>query len=118
MRTLFCAFIICAFVTTAALAADKKPAAKDKDKAEATEHAVSMKNVKYAPATLDIKVGDTVIWTNDDDHDHTVISADGSFKSEKIGRGETFKHTFDKKGKFKYSCSYHPRMKGTITVKE
>src|SRR5947207_10829152 len=112
MRSLFCACIVCALIACGSFAADKDK----KDSKESKEHSVSMKSVKYSPANLEIKVGDTVVWTNDDDHDHTVVADDGSFKSEKIGHGETFKHTFDKKGKFKYSCSYHPRMKGTITV--
>ncbi len=106
MRILSIAIVISALLASAALAA------------EPAEHEIAMKNVKYSPANLEIKVGDTVIWTNEDDHDHTVVADDDSFESEKIGRGETFKHTFKKKGKFKYSCSYHPRMKGTITVKE
>jgi plastocyanin len=33
-----------------------------------------------------------------------------------LSRGESFKHTFKKKGKFKFHCKYHPRERGEITV--
>ncbi|MDB5293491.1 MAG: hypothetical protein JWL69_4732 [Phycisphaerales bacterium] len=77
---------------------------------------VSIANLAYSPATLKIHVGDTVIWTNNDDRDHTVIATDGSFKSPNIKAGKTYEFTFSKAGKFSYGCSYHPRMKGTIVV--
>ena len=73
--------------------------------------------MKFDPPTVEIAPGDSVIWTNKDDRDHTVSAADGSFKSESLQHGETFKHVFKKPGKFSYSCSLHPRMKGTVIVK-
>ena len=79
-------------------------------------YAVEIKDLKYVPTKLTIKAGDTVVWTNKDDNDHTVIASDDSFKSDKLGNGESYKFTFSKTGTFKYGCSYHPRMKGTITV--
>ena len=105
-------------ILTLLLAAGVAPmaATRGQPAGKSAKVAVAMKDMKFSPDSVTIKVGDTVVWTNDDDHDHTVVADDGSFKSEKIGHGETFKHTFDKKGKFKYSCSYHPRMKGVIVV--
>ena len=79
---------------------------------------VSINEMKFHPASIEIKVGDTVRWTNDDERDHTVAAADGSFKSGNLRGGDTFEHTFKKAGKFNYTCSYHPRMKGTVNVKE
>jgi plastocyanin len=91
-------------------------AAKAKDD-DATKNAVTIKDLKFNPAKLTIKPGETVVWTNKDDKDHTVVSDEkDAFKSDNLSSGDTFKHTFDKKGKFGYSCSYHPRMKGVITV--
>ena len=77
---------------------------------------VSIANKKYDPATINIKVGDTVTWTNNDDHDHTVVADDGSFKSDKLGNGDIFQHQFKKAGTYSYSCAYHPRMKGKVIV--
>ena len=79
---------------------------------------IEIKDKKYSPAKLTIKGGQTVIWTNRDDSDHTIVADDGSFgtKDNDLARGESYKFTFTKKGKFKYHCKYHPREKGEITV--
>ena len=79
---------------------------------------VSIDEMKFSPASLDIKPGDTVRWSNDDERDHTVTASDGSFKSGNLRSGDTFEYTFKKSGKFSYTCSYHPRMKGTVNVKD
>jgi plastocyanin len=81
-------------------------------------HKVTIKNLKYDPPKLTIKPGETVIWTNKDNNDHTVTADEqDAFKgSDNLGAGDTFQYTFDKKGKFAYHCKYHPRMKGSITV--
>lgn len=97
-----------------ALAADKPTTRKS----PAKSHTVRMKDKKYAPDSLTIKVGETVVWQNDDDHDHTVIANDKSFRSGNISPEDSFEYKFAKAGTFKYSCKYHPRMKGTITVEK
>ena len=79
---------------------------------------VTMKDIKFNPSTVDVKVGDTVTWTNDDSVGHDV-TGDG-FKSGSaggIGGGTTFKHKFDKAGTFKYQCTVHPGMTGEVVVK-
>ncbi len=77
---------------------------------------VSIKNLRYDPDTITIHVGDMVIWSNDDDRDHTVEAEDGSFSSGNLSAGKTFSHTFAKAGKYPYGCTYHPRMKGVVVV--
>jgi plastocyanin len=92
---------------------------QDKD-AKSPKNLVTIKDRKYVPATLTIKAGETVTWVNKDDHDHTVDATgdddENRFASGNLTNGDTFKHKFPKAGKFKYTCSYHPRMKGTIVV--
>lgn len=82
----------------------------------AKEHEVDIADLKYKPAKVKIKKGDTVVWVNSDDRDHTVIAEDESFDSGKIGVGEKFEHKFEEAGKFEYGCKYHPRMKGVVEV--
>jgi len=80
---------------------------------------IEIKDKKYSLAKLTIKAGQTVIWTNRDDGDHQVtITLDGKLvkASEDLSHDESFKFTFDKPGKYKYQCKYHPREKGEITV--
>jgi plastocyanin len=80
---------------------------------------IEIKDKKYAPAKLTIKAGQTVAWINRDDSDHQVtITLDGKSvgSSGDLARGESFKFTFDKPGKYRFGCKYHPREKGEITV--
>ena len=79
---------------------------------------VSMKDIKFNPGTVNVKVGDTVTWTNDDSVGHDV-TGDG-FKSGDAGgiaQGQTFEHKFGKAGTFKYRCTVHPGMTGEVDVK-
>ena len=48
---------------------------------------------------------------------HTVVGIDGSFRSPALDQNDTFKFTFAKPGVYKYLCTIHPKMMGTITVK-
>ena len=76
---------------------------------------VAMKNMKFSPATIEIKKGDTVEWKNDDITPHTATSA--TFDSGSIASDAAWQHTFKEAGNFPYTCTFHPVMKGTIIVK-
>jgi len=78
--------------------------------------AVSIDNFAFAPATLSIRAGGTVTWTNRDEEPHTVAATDGSFHSPGMGRGATYSHAFPTAGTFDYVCSIHPMMHGTVVV--
>ncbi|OBG29969.1 cupredoxin family copper-binding protein [Mycobacterium sp. E3198] len=77
---------------------------------------VSIDNFAFAPATLTVKAGTTVMWTNRDEEPHTVAASDGSFHSPGMGTGATYSHTFPTAGTFDYVCSIHPMMHGTVVV--
>jgi plastocyanin len=77
---------------------------------------VVMKNTAFDPATVTIKAGDSVTWTNQDPMNHTVIADNGEFKSSDLGQGATFTFKFDKAGTYPYHCSIHPSMTGTVVV--
>ena len=79
-------------------------------------HKVTIKGMKFTPASLTIKAADTVTWENADDRDHTVDAADNSFNSGNIGPNAAFSFTFNKAGKFPYNCGLHPRMRGQVVV--
>lgn len=81
-----------------------------------TTHSVSIDNMKFDPSDLQVNVGDSVEWTNNDDRDHNVTAKDGTFKSSNLNSGATYKYTFKTAGKFAYACSLHPRMKASVTV--
>jgi plastocyanin len=71
----------------------------------------------YNPNPIEIKVGDTVTWINNDSSPHTVTSSnDSTFDSDIMRRGETFSFTFDNVGEYPYFCTLHPSMVGTVIV--
>ena len=78
---------------------------------------VTMKNFDFTPMAMTVATGDTVTWTNADGEPHTVVSVDGLFRSAALDQNDSFKFTFTKTGTFKYVCSIHPKMVGTVTVK-
>jgi plastocyanin len=78
---------------------------------------VVVDNFSFAPATATVPVGTTVTWTNRDDVPHNVVNPEQKFKSRVLDTDETFSHTFDVAGTFKYYCSIHPRMTGQVVVR-
>jgi plastocyanin len=84
--------------------------------APATGDAVSIENFAFVPATLTVRIGSTVTWTNHDEEPHTVAASDGSFHSPGMDAQGTYTHTFATAGKFDYVCSIHPYMHATVMV--
>jgi plastocyanin len=71
----------------------------------------------FAPATVTIKVGDSVNWVNNDSIAHTSTATSGAaFNSGIINPGGSFRATFTTAGSFPYHCTIHPGMVGTVTV--
>ena len=82
-------------------------------------NAVAIDNFAFGPAAITVAAGTKVTWTNRDDEPHTVVSADAprAFKSGALDTGDSFSFTFDKPGTYRYFCSIHPHMTGTVVVK-
>lgn len=86
--------------------------------APAGEAAVTIDNFTFAPAELTIAVGTRVTWTNRDDIPHTVTDAaePRAYKSAPLDTGDSFAHVFAAPGTYRYFCSLHPHMQGTVVV--
>ena len=78
---------------------------------------VMAKDFMFAPTALTVAAGSTVTWTNRDDEPHSVVSESGLFRSGALDTNESFSFRFDKPGTYRYTCSIHPRMVGTIVVR-
>jgi plastocyanin len=83
---------------------------------------VTMKNIQFKPASVTVKKGGTVTWTNDDSANHDVTKTGGpgpkfSSGTGNLKKGDTYKQTLNTPGQVKYVCTIHPGMEGTITVK-
>jgi len=76
----------------------------------------------WFPATVNIDIGDTVTWSNDDTAAHTVTGGNaadgpsGAFDSSLFLAGAVFSQTFDEAGTFEYFCMVHPWMVGNVIV--
>lgn len=76
----------------------------------------------YLPLNLEIPVGTTVTWVNDDSVPHNIQSQDDYgkvidiFNSPPLNTGDKFSHTFEEGGIYKYHCSWHPWRVGLVTV--
>jgi plastocyanin len=81
---------------------------------QATVSNISIQNFAFNPATLTVKPGTTVIWTNNDTAPHQIKSE--AFNSASMSKGQTFSFTFPDAGTYDYFCSIHPSMKGRIIV--
>src|SRR5436309_10845358 len=90
-------------------------------------HIVSIIGIKkdksFDPNLIEIKAGDSVTWTNDDDDIHTVTSGSREgptigqeFDSGTIASGDSFTHKFEKPGTYEYFCSFHESMIGKVVV--
>ena len=86
--------------------------------ATAAQAAVTIDDFAFGPGMIKVKRGTTVTWTNKDDDAHTVVSAADPrlWKSGALDTDDHFSFTFNDPGTYKYICSIHPRMQGTVVV--
>jgi len=81
-------------------------------------------NECFIPSPVNIAIGDTVTWVNDDTAAHTSTSGsaadgpDGNWDSSLVISGSSFSNTFDEAGEFPYFCMVHPWMTGMVIVGE
>ena len=82
---------------------------------------VVIKGFAFNPKTIKVPVGTEVEWV-DESGRHSVVADDGSFKSEILTAGATYKHRFDRPGVYRYYCEFHGAahgkdMAGVVTVR-
>jgi plastocyanin len=83
-----------------------------------TAMTVGARDDKFDPATLNVQVGTTVQWVNNDKHPHTITSNDSKWDSGDLAWGATYSVTFKTPGTYRYHCKHHKGMEGTIIVGE
>jgi len=79
-------------------------------------------NVCWDPPVVNVNIGDTVTWSNDDTAAHTVTSGSAVDGPDKVFDSSLFmvdavwSWTFDEAGTFDYFCMVHPWMAGQVIV--
>lgn len=85
--------------------------------APSEEVQVRIVDFAFEPATITIKPGTTVVWTNDGPTEHNTVSKKGKvWESNIMEKGDVYSYRFEKSGEFPYWCTLHPSMLGTVIV--
>lgn len=81
---------------------------------------VTITNFAFSPASITVKKGTTVTWTNQDSTAHTVTENDGKTgpNSGTLENGKSYSFTYDSVGTFSYHCTFHSSMTGNVVVTE
>jgi plastocyanin len=81
-----------------------------------TTYRIDIKSFAFVPARVELRAGDTIVWTNTDLAPHTATADGGEWTSGEIKNGAEGRYTPTAPGTFAYHCKYHPQMKGVIVV--
>ena len=81
------------------------------------EHEIAIKRMKFGAAPGGLKVGDVIIWRNDDMFRHTATARDGSFDVDLPPKSEK-RMTVEKAGAFEYYCRFHTGMVAKLDVRQ
>jgi plastocyanin len=111
-------FALAALVTTALLAAGcGSDSGGGSAKPLPADGTIGMKSLHFKPDHVQVKVGQTVTWKNEESVPHDVKADSGaSFASKTFGKEGTYAFTPAKAGTIEYECTLHPGMDGTLDV--
>lgn len=86
----------------------------------AEDFLVSQKDKKFSTAVLKAKVGDSVVFRNDDPYFHNIFSLSPSqpFDLGSYPQGQTRKVSLTKEGEIDVECAIHPEMRMVIDVRK
>src|SRR5262249_52341089 len=100
------------------LAATGGPTAAPHTVPSLADEKIVIGNFTFEPLALTVPVGTTLMWLNQDDAPHVVIGIDpeSPIKSQPLDTGDRYSVTLTKRGTYRYFCSLHPHMTGTVVV--
>jgi plastocyanin len=70
----------------------------------------------YSPNPINVAVGTTVVWTNNDSIAHNATASNGQWASGTMAPGAQYSYKFTTAGTFQYVCTFHAGMVGTVNV--
>ena len=86
------------------------------ERASSTQR-ISISGFAFSPAILEVSLGETVSWTNDDGAPHQIMLKNGT-ASDVLMPTKSYSSKFDEVGSYDYLCSIHPYMTGKVVVTE
>jgi plastocyanin len=121
MRRMMLLMTVAALVVASTLFVVSASGAHKHPTAKAQKHptrTVLIQGFRFKPANITIKRGTKIRWINKDSHPHTATATNKrSFDSGRLGKGQSYTHTFKSAGNKKYFCEIHPFMRGSVVVK-
>ena len=84
--------------------------------AEPVVHEVAIKSFKFKPAQLQVQIGDTIRWTNNDVAPHTATADEFGWDTEEIAKGEFSEIAVTEDMETSYFCAFHRHMKGSFEI--
>jgi len=100
----------------AALATGNAGPATPQVNAPPKTHTITIENMRFNPEVLTVKRGDHVVWVNKDLFPHTATADAKNFDSGSIATDASWAYVVRKPGAYAFSCTFHPMMKGKLTV--
>ena len=85
--------------------------------ASAADYEIAVSRMKFGPVLAELKVGDVIVWRNDDIFRHTATARDKSFDIDLPPKAEV-RMTISKAGMVDYYCRFHPAMVGKLDVRQ
>ena len=86
--------------------------------AEPTAVEVRISDGAFDPRQVEVAVGGSVTWINDDVTTHDLLSLEPNvIDSPPIGKAGAYTARFTKPGEYRYYCSIHNSMKGVVVVR-
>jgi plastocyanin len=79
-------------------------------------HVVEIRGMAFHPDSVTVRVGDTVVWVNQDIVPHTATAKSG-WDTGQLANGATGTYVVQKSGVESYFCRLHPVMVGWIVVR-
>ena len=84
--------------------------------APAADANVSIAGFAFSPASVTVKAGGTVKWTNNDSAPHTATDLNNAFTSGTLAQGATYSFKFTTPGTYTYHCLVHSTMANATVV--
>jgi len=82
----------------------------------ATLHKVDIRGFRFLPKNLEVRVGDTIRFTNQDGVEHTATANNRSWDTKSLSRGDSSDILVSDGMHEKYFCRFHPSMKATLRI--
>jgi len=73
---------------------------------------------EFDPRRVEVAVGGSVTWVNDDVTSHMIVSLTPNvIQSPLIGKAGSYTRSFGRAGEYRYYCNIHNSMKGVVVVR-